>query len=158
MVFNWEPLELNEDGSYMVVSLGPANNFTGKVLDSLEFNNVRLWCITLHWREKALIMRIKVRLSKQCLKWFIGPNSDIQATVSVTWSLKVKSYLAKSHCMLMTPTVRWLVLICIWFSLVYLTNLTLKLTIDNVPIKQVSSLKSLGIYIDENLTWHCYID
>ena len=94
MVSNWEPLELPENGSYMVVSLGPANNFTGKVLDSLEFGNVRLWCITPHWGEKALIIRIKVRLSKQCLKWFIGPNRDIKrATVSVTWSLKVKSYL-----------------------------------------------------------------
>ena len=30
---------------------------------------------------------------------------------------------------------------------------TLELSIDNVPIEQVSSVKSLGIYIDENLTW-----
>ena len=35
---------------------------------------------------------------------------------------------------------------------------TLKLSIDNVPIEQVSSVKSLGVYIDENLTWHFHID
>ena len=35
---------------------------------------------------------------------------------------------------------------------------TLELSIDNVPIEQVSSMKSLGIYIDENLTWHFNID
>ena len=35
---------------------------------------------------------------------------------------------------------------------------TLELSIDNVPIKQVSSVKSLGIYVDENLTWHFHID
>ena len=47
MFFNWEPLELPENGSYMVVSLGPANNFTGKVLDSLEFGSVlMLACVT----------------------------------------------------------------------------------------------------------------
>ena len=35
---------------------------------------------------------------------------------------------------------------------------TLELSIDNVPIEQVSAVKSLGIYIDENLTWHFHID
>ena len=35
---------------------------------------------------------------------------------------------------------------------------TLELSIDNIPIEQVSSVKSLGIYIDENLTWHSHID
>ena len=35
---------------------------------------------------------------------------------------------------------------------------TLELSIDNVPVEQVSSVKSLGIYIDENLTWHFHID
>ena len=35
---------------------------------------------------------------------------------------------------------------------------TLELSIDNVPMKQVSSVKSLGVYIDENLTWHSHID
>ena len=35
---------------------------------------------------------------------------------------------------------------------------TLEQSIDNVPIEQVSSMKSLGIYIDENLTWHSHID
>ena len=35
---------------------------------------------------------------------------------------------------------------------------TLELSIDNVPIEQVPSVKSLGIYIDDNLTWHSYID
>ena len=34
----------------------------------------------------------------------------------------------------------------------------LELSIGNVPIEQVSSVKSLGIYIDENLTWHSHID
>ena len=35
---------------------------------------------------------------------------------------------------------------------------TLKLSIDNVLIEQVPSVKSLGIYIDDNLTWHSHID
>ena len=35
---------------------------------------------------------------------------------------------------------------------------TLEISIDNIPIEQVSSLKSLVIYIDENLTWHSHID
>ena len=35
---------------------------------------------------------------------------------------------------------------------------TLELSIDNVPIEQVSSVKLLGIYVDENLTWHSHID
>ena len=35
---------------------------------------------------------------------------------------------------------------------------TLELSIDNIPIKQVPSVKSLGIYIDENLTWHSHIE
>ena len=29
---------------------------------------------------------------------------------------------------------------------------TLELSIDNIPIEQVSTVKLLGIYIDENLT------
>ena len=35
---------------------------------------------------------------------------------------------------------------------------TLERSIDNVPIEQVPSVKSLGIFIDENLTWHSHID
>ena len=35
---------------------------------------------------------------------------------------------------------------------------TLELSIDNVLIEQVPSVKSLGIYIDDNLTWHSHID
>ena len=35
---------------------------------------------------------------------------------------------------------------------------TLERYIDNVPIEQVPSVKSLGIYIDENLTWHSHND
>ena len=35
---------------------------------------------------------------------------------------------------------------------------TLELSIDNVPIEQVSSVKSLGVHIDEKLTWHSHID
>ena len=46
--FNWEPLELPENGSYMVVSLGPADNFTGKVLDSLEFGSVLMLACLVH--------------------------------------------------------------------------------------------------------------
>ena len=34
----------------------------------------------------------------------------------------------------------------------------LELSIDNVPIEQVSSAKSLGVYVNENLTWHSHID
>ena len=35
---------------------------------------------------------------------------------------------------------------------------TLKLSIDNVPMEQVSSVKSLGVYIDENLACNSHID
>ena len=35
---------------------------------------------------------------------------------------------------------------------------TLELSIDNVPIEPVSFVKSVGICIDENLTWHSHID
>ena len=35
---------------------------------------------------------------------------------------------------------------------------TLKLFIDNFLIEQVSCVKSLGVYIDENLVWHFHID
>ena len=34
----------------------------------------------------------------------------------------------------------------------------LELSIDNVPIKQVSSVKSLGIFVDGNLQWQTHID
>ena len=34
----------------------------------------------------------------------------------------------------------------------------LELLIDNVPIKHVSSVKSLGVFIDENLRWQTHID
>ena len=33
-----------------------------------------------------------------------------------------------------------------------------ELSIDNVPIEKVSSVKSLGIFIDENLRWQTHID
>ena len=33
----------------------------------------------------------------------------------------------------------------------------LKLSIDNVPIKQVSTTKSLGILSDDNMAWHSHI-
>ena len=46
--FNWEPLELPENGSDMVVSLGPADNFTGKVIDSLEFGSVLMLACLVH--------------------------------------------------------------------------------------------------------------
>ena len=32
------------------------------------------------------------------------------------------------------------------------------LCLDGVPIDQVSSAKSLGVYIDENLSWNTHID
>ena len=33
-----------------------------------------------------------------------------------------------------------------------------ELSIDNVPIENVTSIKSLGIFIDENLRWLTHID
>ena len=33
-----------------------------------------------------------------------------------------------------------------------------ELSIDNVPIEKVTSVKSLGIFIDENLRWQAHID
>ena len=33
-----------------------------------------------------------------------------------------------------------------------------ELSIDNVPIEKVTSVKSLGIFIDENLPWQTHID
>ena len=35
---------------------------------------------------------------------------------------------------------------------------SLELSIDNIPIKQVSTAKSLGILIDNNMAWHSHID
>ena len=35
---------------------------------------------------------------------------------------------------------------------------SLELSIDNVPIKHVSTTKSLGILIDDNMAWHGHID
>ena len=35
---------------------------------------------------------------------------------------------------------------------------SLELSIDNVPIKQVSTSESLGILIDDNMAWHSHID
>ena len=32
-----------------------------------------------------------------------------------------------------------------------------ELSIDNVPVKNVTSLKSLGIFVDENLRWQTHI-
>ena len=34
----------------------------------------------------------------------------------------------------------------------------LELSIDNVPIEHVSSVKSFGTFIDENLRWQTHID
>ena len=34
----------------------------------------------------------------------------------------------------------------------------LEISIDNVPIEHISSVKSLGIFIDENLRWQTHID
>ena len=31
-------------------------------------------------------------------------------------------------------------------------------TVNEFPIKQVSTVKSLGVHIDENLTWECHIN
>ena len=33
-----------------------------------------------------------------------------------------------------------------------------ELSIDNVPLEKVTSVKSLGIFIDENLRWQGHID
>ena len=33
-----------------------------------------------------------------------------------------------------------------------------QLSINNIPIKQVSTTKSLGILIDNNMAWHSHID
>ena len=33
-----------------------------------------------------------------------------------------------------------------------------ELSIDNVPIENVTSVKSLGIFVDENLRWQTHID
>ena len=33
-----------------------------------------------------------------------------------------------------------------------------ELSIDNVPLEKVTSVKSLGIFIDENLRWQAHID
>ena len=35
---------------------------------------------------------------------------------------------------------------------------SLELSIDNIPIKQVSATKSLGILTDNNMAWHSHID
>ena len=35
---------------------------------------------------------------------------------------------------------------------------TLELSINNVPVEQVSPAKSLGVNVNENLTWHSHIN
>ena len=35
---------------------------------------------------------------------------------------------------------------------------SLDLSIDNFPIKQVSTTETLGILIDDNMAWHSHID
>ena len=37
-------------------------------------------------------------------------------------------------------------------------NSSPSLTINDVPVKQVSHTKSLGVHIDENLTWNVHIE
>jgi len=49
-----------------------------------------------------------------------------------------------------------LLLICSKQSLNSTANPTA--TINQFPIKQVSTVESLGMHIDENLTWKCHIN
>ena len=35
---------------------------------------------------------------------------------------------------------------------------TLHLSFNNVALRQVSTVRYLGLYIDQHLTWHCHIE
>jgi len=35
---------------------------------------------------------------------------------------------------------------------------TLSLSLNNVPLKQVSTVRYLGVYIDQHLTWHNHVE
>ena len=45
-----------------------------------------------------------------------------------------------------------------WFWTIFSLGAPVELSIDNIPIKQVSTTKSLGILIDNNMAWHSHID
>ena len=45
-----------------------------------------------------------------------------------------------------------------YFTFKTLHRMYAELSIDNVPIVKFTSVKSLGIYIDENLRWQTHFD
>ena len=50
MLFHREPVELSKNASNMIVFLWYTNDSTVKILNSLEFSNVRLWSKAPDWR------------------------------------------------------------------------------------------------------------
>ena len=69
---------------------------------------------------------------------------------------KLSKWLVSNRLTLRSTKVEFM-LICSRQRLSTLSD-TLELSIDNIPIEEFPSVKSLGIYIDENLTWHSHID
>ena len=68
---------------------------------------------------------------------------------------KIRVWLAANKLTLLTKTEFLLI-----SSKQRLLNSTARPTasINQFPIKQVSTVKSLGVHIDENLTWECHVN
>ena len=50
MLFHKEPVYLSKNGSDMIVFLWSTNDTPGKILNSFELSNVRLWSTAPDWR------------------------------------------------------------------------------------------------------------
>ena len=74
-------------------------------------------------------------------------NKDLKSVNTWLSSNKVKLNLTKTEFLIITSRQRR----------VYLSD-NPSLTINNFPIEQVSSTKSLGVSIDENLSWNTHIE
>ena len=73
-------------------------------------------------------------------------NKDLRSVNTWLSSNKFTLNLTKTEFLVITSRQRW----------IYLSD-SPSLTTNNFPIEQVSSTKSLGLYVDENLSWNTHI-